>query len=166
MLNLSIGGKTARSKYEPKAVAVDWENLPDASRQFVLLYGLKQYLADGTAGAESQDDFNAGIDGRLAKLVSGDLSRKTGERDAKADSPEGRAFKLAKEAIRARITNARKADPKADINATKEAIDAAAKAWVEKDPKWLKEATRQLEEAKAAASDADTLLADLGIDLT
>lgn len=159
-LLITVGGKTARSKFEPRAVTVDWENLPADSRAFITLYGLKQYLADGTAGAESQDDFNAGIDSRLAKLASGDLSRKTGERDAKADTPEGLALKLAKAGVRAKLKEAGK-------TADADTITAAAKVWVEKNPEWLKEATAQLARGKklAEASDPAALLADLGIDL-
>lgn len=106
-IEMQIGGATKRSKYTPKAVSIEWDKLPPASQDFVIRYGLKQYLADGVAGAEDQAAFDAGVDERLGKLTSGDLSRTKGEGKAKPDTELGRAQKLAKESIRAKIKDAK-----------------------------------------------------------
>lgn len=99
MFNLTIGGKTTRSKFTQKEVAIDFDALPDASKDFVIKYGLKQYLADGVAGAESQADFDAGVQEREAKLLSGDLTRAKGEGKGPIDNVATLAKKLAREEV-------------------------------------------------------------------
>jgi hypothetical protein len=157
-ITLTIGGKTKRSNNGQHPVTIDWNALPDNAQEFVIKYGLKQYLADGMAGAESEAEAKAGVEARVAKLVSGDLSRTNAGGD-KPDTETGRALKLARVAIR---TQAKAKN----VTLTKEQVAEAAKSWVEKNPKWLAEAKRQLaEEAKAAAAvdedEADEIFASL-----
>lgn len=147
VITLKIGGTTKRSRFEPKPVSLDWDNLPDASQKFVIEYGLRQYLADAMAGAESQSEAYDNIDERVGKLTSGDLSRTKGEAKAKPDTEESRAIKLAAAFIRDQL---KQANAKAEAAQIKE----AAQALVEADPAYLKEAKRQLaEEAKLKAAE-------------
>ena len=139
-LTLTIGGKTARSKYEPKQVTVDFAKLPQASQDFIIAYGLKQYLSDGVAGVESQLEFDNGIIDRMKKLDSGDLTRTRGEGKAKPDTETGRAQKLAKEAIRAKI----KAASAEVTTEQREAIYAKFFADETKMAPFMAEAKRQL----------------------
>lgn len=156
---LTLGGATKRSKIVPFERTVTWDGLPDNAQEFIVRYGLKQYLADAMAGATEQSDAVAKVDARLAKLMSGDLSRTRGEGSDKPDTETGRALKLAKAAIRAKLKEANK-------TADKDAVNAAAQNLVDAQPKWLKEAKKQLE-AEAAANAAlaeeegDDILADL-----
>jgi hypothetical protein len=159
MIKLEIGGKTKRSTLGQRTVEIDWDNLPDASKAFIQSYGLRQYLADAMAGAEDEADATARVEARRDKLVSGDLSRSRGEGLDKPDTVETRAMRLAKAAVRdqAKVKS---------VALTKEQVATAAKTWVDKNPKWLAEAKKQLEaEAKAKeavdADEADDILADL-----
>lgn len=159
---LVIGGQTKRSTNGTHPVNVDWNKLPDNAQDFIVKYGLKQYLSDAMAGASSESDAKAKIEARLAKLVSGDLSRTKGEGSDKPDTEQGRALKLAREAIR----NMLKAKNK---TATKEQVAEAAKKLIEAKPAYLAEAKKQLaaeaksKEALAADDEAD-ILADLMTD--
>lgn len=156
MIELVIGGNTARSKTGQHPVNVEWDKLPDASKDFIQRYGLKQYLADGMAGCENVADAKAGIEARVAKLLSGDLTRTKGEASIKTDSPEGRALKNAKAAIRQAMKEANISQK--DMA---EAIAEAAQAQVANDPTWLEEATAELamEKKKAGKLDLSALLA-------
>lgn len=155
-LVIQIGRTGEKAKFQGKLVKIDLTALPVESIRFALEYGLKQYIADGTAGSEDQTGYNVGIDQRLAKLAEGDFSRKTGEREAKGDSPEGRAKKMAVAAIKAKLAaSGAKADAKA--------INEAAAKMVEAQPVWLEKAKKALaEEAKMAeAADVGDILNDL-----
>lgn len=156
---MTLGGATKRSKVTPFERKVEWNGLPDVAQEFIVRYGLKQYLADAMAGATEQSDAEAKVDARLAKLVAGDMSRAKGEGFDKPDTETGRAMKLAKAAIR----DALKAKNK---TADKDAISDAAKKMVDTQPKWMAEAKKQLKaeaDAKQALADddTDTILADL-----
>lgn len=146
--DLVIGGQTKRSTSGQHEVKIDFDALPDASKEFIVRYGLKQYLADGMAGASNVVEAEAGVTSRVAKLKSGDLSRVRGEGKTAVDSTEQRAIKLAKAAIRAAI----KAK---NGSATKEAIDEAAKKLVTTQPKWLTDAKKQLEMEAKSGEDMD-----------
>lgn len=154
MIELTIGGQTKRSKFAPKAVAVDFAALPQASQDFIVRYGLKQYLADGVAGAESQEDFNTGVDERLGKLKSGDLTRTKGDGAKKPDTETGRAQKLAKGAIRAKI----KAAGLETTPEQREEIFAKFFADEEKMKPFAAEAKRQLAAEKAAGDILEGLI--------
>lgn len=153
---LTIGGATKRSTTGQHPVKVDFDALPETSKDFVIRYGLKQYLADGMAGAENVATAKAGVEARVAKLESGDLSRSRGEGKEAPDTVETRAIKLAKAAIRA---NAKAKN----IKPTKEQVADAAAKLVAKDDSWKAKAKEQLDtEAKMAqSSDMDDLLADI-----
>lgn len=159
IINLVIGGKTKRSNTGQHPVSLDWNALPDESQAFVIAYGLKQYLADGMAGKETEADAKAGVEARVAKLLAADFTRTRGEGNAKPDSVEGRALKLARAFIRAKLKSANK-------TAEKEQVDAAAKKLVETQPKWKVEAKSQLDaeaatNAALAEDESDDILADL-----
>lgn len=158
-IELTIGGNTKRSRFKPLAVSVDWNALPDNAQAFVIAYGLRQYLADGMAGAESEAEAHNGATDRLAKLKSGDLSRARGTPSDKPDTVETRAMKLAREFIRTKLKAANK-------TAEKEKIAEAAKKLVDTQDKWKAMAKEQLDaEAKAKAALADDETADLLADL-
>jgi len=144
---LTIGGNTARSKTGQHPVKVDYDALPDASRDFLQRYGIKQYLADGMAGAANVAEAKAGVEARLAKLLSGDLARTRGEGKEAPDTVETRALKLVRAAIRATM----KAK---NVKANKETVnDAAAKVLADeaKGKAWRAKAKQQLDdEAKMA----------------
>lgn len=154
MIELTIGGQTKRSKFAPKAVAVAFAALPQASQDFIVRYGLKQYLADGVAGAESQEDFNAGVEERLGRLKSGDLSRTKGDGAKKPDTETGRAQKLAKDAIRAKI----KAAGLETTPEQREEIFAKFFADEEKMKPFVAEAKRQLAAEKATGDILEGLI--------
>lgn len=143
MIKLTIGGKTKRSANGQYDVELDWENLPSESRDFVIHYGLKQYLADGAAGATSRDEMVAGVDERVRKLREADFTRRTGE--AKPDSETTRAIKLAKAAIRAAAKAKGVNPPSGDKMA-----EMAARL-VESNPQYRKDAAKQLEAERKAA---------------
>lgn len=146
--DLIIGGQTKRSTLGQHPVKIDWDAMPDASKDFVIRYGLKQYLADGMAGAENVDAAKAGVDGRAAKLASGDLTRTRGEGKEAPDTEGSRALKLAKATIR-------KAMAAANVKATKEAVAEAATKMVASDEKWLKQAREQLADEAKLGQDVD-----------
>lgn len=156
VLVLQIGRTGEKAKFQGREVKIDLAKLPAASIAFALQYGLKQYIADGTAGSEDQNGYDVGLQQRLDKLAEGDFSRKAGERGPRADTPEGRAKKLAVQAIRAKLQAAGQKADAAKIN------EAAAKM-VEAQPVWLERAKKALaEEAKLAESaDMGDILADL-----
>jgi hypothetical protein len=147
-LVLQIGRTGEKAKFQGREVKIDLRTIPAASLAFALQYGLKQYIADGTAGSEDQTGYDVGIDQRLAKLAEGDFTRKTGERATRADTPEGRAKKLAVAAIRAKL---QAAGQKADVAK----INEAAAKMVEAQPVWLERAKKMLKEEAALADSAD-----------
>lgn len=159
-MQLTVGGNTKRSKLGTFAIELpDFNDLPEATRNFIVAYGLKQYLADGMAGAADRDDAQAGIDERKRKLIEADFQRTRGEGTAKPDSLEARTLKLVKAAIR----EAMKAK---SVKATKEMVDAAAQKLLESEgaDKFRKEAQRQLDteaKFKGEADVMDDILADL-----
>ncbi len=168
---LTIGGNTKRSRFTHEA-KVDWEKLPEESRAFIIRYGVKQYLADGTAGAETEAEFKAGVDSRVAKLLAADFTRAKGEGNAKPDTPEGRALKLAKAFLREQIKTANAkalaADAKAEpLKPAPEVIEASAKKMLAANGKWLAEAKAQIEREKALAGEEtgeEDIMALLGIE--
>lgn len=141
IIALEIGGKTKKSRFAVKAVSLDWNSLPDASQAFVIRYGLKQYLQDAMAGAESEAEAHTGVDDRVAKLVSGDLARTKGEGVRRPDTVESRTMALARDFIR-------KALKDANATADKDTVNEAAKALAEGDPSFKKLAEKQLAEEK------------------
>lgn len=143
---MTIGGKTARSKFTPKTVMVDWDNLPEVSKQFAIQYGLKQYLADGAAGSESQADFESGIDARLDNLTSGEFKR-TREGAGPTDSVEVLARRLASDEVTAALKTAGK-------KLEKEAKAAVVDAHLGKNADRLKKAAKAQIDARKAAADA------------
>lgn len=159
MIEVTIGGKTVRSSNGQHTVSIAFDALPEASKAFVINYGLKQYLADGAAGATNNSELVEGVNARVAKLESGDLSRARGEGAVKVDSETGRALKLAKDAIRLKAKAAKVVLPK-------EKVAEMAAALVEKDPDYRKEAKRQLANEATLESGDDFLtamLAEAGI---
>lgn len=160
-LNVTVGGKTKRSNNGQHTVAIDWDNLPAESRAFVITYGLKQYLADGAAGATSPADLIAGVDARVTKLATADFTRTRGDGPAKPDTEERIALRLAKEVIRAALKVK-------EATVEKEKLDEMAKAFLAgENPKAkeiLAEAARQMKaKAKVGETPADDILADLGL---
>lgn len=152
-----IGSTGKRARFQPKEVTLDMAALPKESLEFILAYGVRQYLADGAAGSEDQAGFNLGIEQRIRKLLEADFSRSRGEAQAKPDSEEVRARKLAAMAIREKL---KAAGAKADAKA----INEAAAKMVAADPKWVKAAAKQLaDEAKLreAEAEADDGLGDI-----
>lgn len=160
-LNITVGGTTKRSNNGQHAVAIDWDNLPAESRAFIVTYGLKQYLADGAAGAANNDELVAGVNARVEKLAKADFTRTRGDGPAKPDTEERIALRMAKEVIRAAL-KAKNAE------ADKDKVEAMAKAFLAgENPKAkdiLKEAKRQMEaKAKVADNAAEDILAGLDI---
>lgn len=146
MINLTIGGTTKRSNNGQHEVAIDWDNLPGASREFIIAYGLKQYLADGAAGAANHDELVNGVEARVAKLLSGDLTRRASGVE-RQDTETGRALKLARAAIRALCKVQGVPVPE------KDKLGEMAAKLIESNPQYRKDAQAQLKaEAKAVES--------------
>jgi len=155
-IELTIGGNTKRSRTGQHPVKIEWDKLPEAAQDFIVKYGLKQYLADGMAGAENEADAKSGVESRVAKLLSGDLTRAKGETVTRTDTPEGRALKNAKAAIRQAMKEANISQKEMG-----EAIAEAAADYVKNDPTWIEEAKAELamEKKKAGKLDLSAILA-------
>lgn len=136
--DITVGSTGKRNKIGTFTVPVAWDALSDEVQIFIIKHGLKQYLADAAAGVTDRSDAEARIKAKLAKLVSGDLSRSRGEGPSRPDTVDSRALKMARDHIR---TLLKEANEKAD----KEAIAEAAKLLVAEEPKWKKEAKAQLD---------------------
>lgn len=154
IIALTIGGATKRSTLGQHAVEFDWDAMPDTSKDFIVRYGLRQYIADAMAGAENEADAKAKIEARATKLRSGDLARTKGEAKDAPDSVASRAIKLATATIRAAL---KAANAKAD----KEVIKAGAAELVRTQPKWTEDAQAQLDAEKTMGGGLD--LAALGL---
>ena len=143
VLSLQIGRTGEKAKFQGRLVSLDLASLPIASIAFALTYGLKQYIADGTAGSEDQSGYDLGVDLRIQKLMAGDFTRASGERASKPDSVESRAKKMATQAIRDKLAaTGQKAD--------KAKIAEAASKMVANQPIWMDKARKALaDEAKA-----------------
>jgi len=162
---LTFGGK-ARQKDKATGVApapftkqervLDWEKMPEASKQFLARYGAQQYIADGSAGAKTQAEFEAGIDSRFDKIAAGDFSRVTGER-APSDDVETVAKRIIREEI-----NSAAADRKLVLTKEQRAKAVATK-WEKQEQKYRQLAEIEIADRKARASDEDinALLDDL-----
>lgn len=151
---LSIGRTGEKAKFQGRDVTLDLSKLPADSIAFALIYGLKQYLADGTAGSEDQTGYDVGLDQRIKKLQEADFTRKAGSTGPRATTPEGLAKKLAADAIRLKLANAgAKADAKA--------INEAAAKMVEAQPVWLERAKKELAETAKMSAGLDDIMADL-----
>jgi hypothetical protein len=158
---LTIGGETKRSNKGKHDVAIDWQALPEQSQDFIIRYGLKQYLADSMASSANEAEAKVAIEERLKKLVSGDLTRTRTASGDKPDTVELRALKNVKALIRSMAKTAGK-------EVTKEQVESAAKLYLagEKGKPFYAEAKRQLEaEAALAQGVADDEQADLLADL-
>lgn len=147
-LVLQIGRTGEKAKFQGREVKLDLAKLPAASLSFALAYGLKQYIADGTAGSEDQNGYDLGLQQRLDKLAEGDFTRKATASGPKSDTPEGRAKKLAVAAIRAKLQAAGQKADAAKIN-------EAASKMVEAQPIWLERARKALAEEAKLADAAD-----------
>lgn len=170
LFELSFGGKKKRTKlvngakvelepFTAKTVKIDLQSLPAASVDKLIEYGLTQYLGDGSAGAESQSDFESGIDAKLAKLSEGDFSRKTGERNAGSviESEDKLTMALIKSAIKSRL-DALPPEARAAYSKEKRAEMAQAiYADADKCAKYRAQAATQIAATKALASDDDIL---------
>lgn len=148
-VQLIIGGKTKRSRWT-KEVVVGFDDLPEASREFIIRYGLKQYIADGTASAETEAQFVGGIETRIAKLKAADFTRTRGETKAKPDTETSRATALVRAEIKKRLAAA---NLTADKDKIAEAVKAVMDSETAREP-FMAEAKRQLaQEAKMSAPD-------------
>ena len=97
---LTIGGATKRSKAGSYDVNVDFDGLPAASQQFLIAYGIKQYLADGAAGTTTNEDLKAGVDERLTKMKEGTVKTRTSSGKGPSDNVDVVAKQLATRLIR------------------------------------------------------------------
>jgi hypothetical protein len=154
IVSLQIGRTGEKAKYQGRVVSFDLATMPPASLLFALEYGLRQYVADGTAGSEDQTGYDVGIDQRLKKLAEGDFSRAKGERQAKADTAEARAVKNAISAIKAKLAQA-------NVKAEAKVIKERAEKMVGDNPKWLADARKQLAEEAKMAEGFEDILGDL-----
>lgn len=147
IIQLVIGGTTKRSTLGQHPVELDFATLPQVSQDFIVRYGLKQYLADGMAGAESEAVAGEGVKARVAKLVSGDLSRTAGTGGGKPDTLAVITARLARDFIKGKLAAAGK-------TFTKEQMASAIVALVAKDDRFKKEAEKQMA-AKAELAEQD-----------
>lgn len=151
-VELTIGGNTKRSTTGQHPVKVEFHQLPDASQDFIIRYGLKQYLADGTAGATSVEEAATGVNDRLAKLISGDLTRTRGDKEP-VDTVETRAVKIVKGVI------AQQAKAKG-VKLSKEQVAATVKAVMDNEDKakqYRAQAKKELDQLAKFGEDDDIL---------
>lgn len=170
VLSLVFGGKKKRKvngqelpPFTAKTVTIDWNALPEASRDKIIEYGLTQFIADGTAGAGDQTDFDSGIDAKVAKLLSGDFSRTSG------GNLSGSAYDSVDKLTTAKVRDMIKGKLKA-ANITVDADKRAAMitAFMSDPAKvapFREAAEREIEAQKVLASGTglDDLMKDLGI---
>lgn len=92
--------------------SIDFDALPNASKDFVIVYGLKQLLNDSIVSGESDDERNGLLDKKLDKLLEGTLSiRDGGTRETDPVAVE--LTKLATTKTRAEFKGTKKPDPAA-----------------------------------------------------
>lgn len=77
-------------------VAIDIDELPEASLRFLITYGLKQKLADSYAGAKDANEVEARLDTVLGKIAEGTLAERT---RASGDAVEREMVKIAREML-------------------------------------------------------------------
>lgn len=158
--DLTIGGKTARSKTGQHAASINWNEVPDEAQEFIIRYGLKQYLADGMAGAENVQQAADGVAERVRKIMEADFARARGEPSSKPDSIEARALKIAKGKVRD-TAKARK------VKLDKDQVQAAAEAWLKRDPtQFMELAAKEIEAeeaTRAALEDSEDIFDILGL---
>lgn len=163
VIEIQVGSNGKRNKIGLIPVSLDWDVLSDETKMVVIKHGLKQYLADASAGVTDRKVAEERIMAKRAKLLSGDFTRTRGEGVSKPDTTESRALKLARDFIREQLKAL-------NAKAEKEQIAEAAKELVESEPQYLAEAKKQLEaEAKmkdgkseAGANVIANLLAKVG----
>lgn len=102
VIALTIGGNTKRSKTGQHSVEVPLALLPAESLAFVIRYGLKQYLADGMAGATTEAEAAEGIAARMEKLAKADFSRTRGE-SGPTDDVATLAKRIAREEVQTKV---------------------------------------------------------------
>lgn len=119
-IQLNIGGDNARSKFKAVPTTIDWDKLPQASKDFIVRYGLKQYLADGTVKAETQAQYAEAISARVKKLNDADFSRTVGQ-SGPTDDPETEGRRLAHNDV---LDFMKENGIKADKDAVKKASEA------------------------------------------
>jgi hypothetical protein len=159
-IQLTIGGNTKRSTLGQHPVSIDWDKLPEASQAFIVNYGLKQYLADGMAGAENEAAAKAGVETRVNKLVTGDLSRARGEGKDAPDTVTTRARKIIRALI---VAKAKAKGIKTEAEQIKAAVDAVMSDEVKAAP-YMEQAKKELDaQAKLADGAGDDFLAALGL---
>ena len=124
---------------------------------FVIRYGLKQYLADGMAGALNADEAKTGVDARVAKLLAADFTRTRGE-----SGPTDDVATLAKRIAREEVQTALKAK---GVKPGKEKVAEIVEALFTRDEARLrKEAEKRINARKAAAENImGDLLSELGL---
>lgn len=59
-------------------VAVNWDDIPNASRDFVINYGLKQLFNDSIVSGKTDGERNGLLGKKLSKLMDGTLSVREG----------------------------------------------------------------------------------------
>lgn len=144
-----------KCKILDQSYELDSADLPEASREFLLAYGYKQYIADGAAvskfdsdGTELTDDEMEaakveGADKRFANVQSGDFTR-----TASRDPVEVETRRVAQAWLRAECKARKLKYPDGKAN---KAAREALWAQIEKSPKWAEfVATAEVNIAKAA----------------
>lgn len=164
ILQIKVGGETTKSRFQPVTVGIDWDKLPEASRDFVIRYGIKQWLADGTVGEKvtTQATFTEAINTRKGKLEAGDFSRTRGE-SGPVNDPETLAGQMAKAIVVDAFKDQGKKLPE------KEQLAKVVAAYFAKNKAALvKDATAQIKARKDRAAailegEGDDILAALGL---
>lgn len=83
--------------------SIDWDALPQASKDFVVHYGLKQLLADSHVSGKSADEKEGLLNKKLDKLLEGTLAIRDG--GTRTGDPVARELtKLATAKVDAHIT--------------------------------------------------------------
>lgn len=143
-------------------VTVNLDTLPEASRQYLLIYGIKQCLNDVHAGVK-KDQADAGaqalalINARIADLVSGNPPS-VGARGSRKDP----VLEVMDSIARERIVAALKAAGKSWRSVAKDKREAAVDAYVAKNEASLRDEANARLATKANPADVDAL-ADLGL---
>lgn len=161
-IQLNIGGDTAKSKFKAQSVSIDWDKLPQASQDFVIRYGLKQWLQDGTVKAETQSQFAECIEARMTKLKAADFSRTVGQ-SGPTDDPETEGRRLALVDIQEMMKTAGIKADKAKVKEAAEKHFLANKADYTKRGEAEIKARKERAKAITASDNADVLKA-LGIE--
>lgn len=137
-----------------QTIEIDFDQLPEASKRYLVAYGLRQSLSDSFASAKDAAEFEAMLDKRVTSLLEGTVGMRGGSGDPVARE----AKRLAEIEVKGALRKANVTISKVDKTKLAAAIAAHLKG---NEERLKKEAKANLDAMAAQATGVD--LAALGI---